>query len=496
MSYSVPDEGKDIIINIENSNKGGNRMNVDYEKTSNKGMQNGYCPLDKNARVPAAYGPKQVDTSVKIAGTPEANKVWGTDNNGVQKWLDNTNTLIYTCNDINDNEILSQMSKDFFNDDNISNNANLTIVVKGNVGEDNLFKYGNGTENDPASDWELGTENYTGSKKLTFDFVDAVFKEANDIAISYTYMSRIKVTNNQITIKNCNFYFKINATDMSYGSGFFGCGHYMNCTSINRALSGSYGFSGNGYYVNCKGSGESADIGSGFNGDGYYINCEGYNDSSNGYKRYAFIGNGFYINCYANINRKNGSNEGYGFSGNGYYSNCKSKIFGGAYGFSGNGYYVNCESEVTTDGTVFIREALGFTGNGYYVNCKGIGISNGGSAFYNGGYGFYGQMKCFNCTGIGYTPSGDNACGFKNAWTSATTYVILNGCHAPKVIKGGYNADLSKVCGIDIGTSTNIGCHISGCTVSSEFGKKIISPTNETDKRYTGNNITTLAIGG
>ena len=432
--------------------------------------------------------------------------------------------IIYNCNGTNDNVILSQMSLDFFNDETLPDNASMKIMVQGFIGETPEFAFIHHDEftvsgmmgeedqikyDECKSFWKFGISDYTGRKKFIIDFGGAVFSEQSvNVSALLNAESQIFDRNmlsygkmlvfNGVTVDNVNTV----VVDISAITGNTSAISFDGFSILrNVRMYTSSGFLPR--YRNCNvkcysliGTPTAINLYHGFKSIGVYENCEaeviGYSNST----AFSLTGNLSVLNnCKGTaVNPLAASSHVYGFSGSGTFISCTGKgtneaQTGGAkcYGFSGDGIYISCTGTGISMGSSSSAIGAGFNGKGKYTNCAGTGIGQCNGVGFITSTGFC----CTDCIGIGYTPTGANAFGFKNTGTVNTVVVCLKGCSVPRINKSGFNTTLANVTGISVGTSANIGCHISGCIINADIGTKIVSPPDTTDKAFTGNNILT-----
>jgi len=153
------EDGQLIVDIIDRSifvDYGRNRVPVgavsDVALTRSKGQANGIATLDESGKVPPSQLPS-------IGAS-----------------------FVYNCNGINDNEILSNMSKDFYNapitgDGALDNNASLKIVVNGKVGITERPIAGTGAWNNELRYFDFGIPNYSGDRKLYIDWSNATIPQ-------------------------------------------------------------------------------------------------------------------------------------------------------------------------------------------------------------------------------------------------------------------------------------------------------------------------------
>ena len=352
----------------------------------------------------------------------------------------NALSVSYKCNGVNDNEILTQISKDFYTNGDQNDNASMKIIVNGVVGITAVplssYPLLNSTsEGDAARFFDFGVDNYAGTRKFVIDFSNATVPKMTYIVNfgNSRYCALIYSSGN-IVIENANIDFEFNNTGSgaSVVYGFFGGDTYINCTG-NVSTSGygkGYGFYGGGAYTNCNGTGTGYNEGFGFCGGETYTNCTGIG-----------IGTGTgYHNGY-----------GFGFYGGVTYTNCNGTGTGGdiansyAYGFYSNSYskttYINCVGEADNASL-----ACGFVcyGSGTYINCMGSGSG------FNSAYGFY--FSSFNsndysqyifCMAMAHIPdtksvNASNCVPIYNGSTSANLYTTVTNCRFPSLTWGGH----------------------------------------------------------
>ena len=302
----------------------------------------------------------------------------------------------YYCNGINDNEVLSQMSKDFFKSYVLPGNASMRIIVSSGDGfvgetENPLGNRPTTTDSDPDRFWDLGMEGYSGNRKLYLDFSNARFKRKSlgngEVVSKIWHIARMRVNSKNVVVERCNLEFEINlnfSSGLGHFYGIHGGGKFVECTSWVESRHGRiYGFFGAGKYIDCTGTGEiTAGNSFGFHGNGEYINCTGSGNSVSGI--------------------------GYGYFGDGKY-------------------YMGCIGK----GESVDSNALGFAGSGKFLNCTGTAVAGTDS------YGFYvNDGVLSNCTAYAYSASSSATSVYAiYVESTAGNKAIITNCICPQLDK-------------------------------------------------------------
>ncbi len=346
-------------------------------------------------------------------------------------------SFLYNCTGVNDNVTISNMVNDFLNAGGIyagTTALTMKLVIAGEVGL-------TASPSLPNTSYFYFANTVDRGASVQIDWSGAVLPTLKNQPGWTVYVKTAVVANQNIYHHAC----KCDIEADGFSDAFNGNGYYINCNGIARGTTASrrasYGFRGDGHYIDCIGSAINYEA-YGFSGNGHYINCRGTGKGSNGYTAGFSSAKGRFVNCV-------GNGEGNSVS----------------YGFGGQG--------------------------GHYVNCHGTGVGAYAAGF---GFQYNATATCIDCVGLGYTPTGTDAYGFLGSLLYSGSFLLIQNCICPRIAKAGYNTTPTDVHGINIGTSSNIGCHISGCAVSTGMGAQITSPPNVEGKTYTGNNITALSI--
>lgn len=345
----------------------------------------------------------------------------------------NKRQLVYVCNGINDNVIITNMTRAFYNSITLSDSANLTIIVNGTVGITPGVTVGAGTSAmNPFRFFDTGITGYTGNRKLYIDWGNASFPSLNrNFAVdSNTYVALFHNNGSFIHHDKLNFNFTITRTSgiayvIAIGNNGSNC-HLSNSNIYCIGIGAGYGVAHYGHYsnvINCNLNSYSTNGGLSFANNANYckiVNCN--------------------LNSYSNGNGDSAANGG---------TNC---------------LITNCNLNGTNDS-------------------NGRGIGNMGA-----------NCQIINSALMGLTPTGTSAYGYYSTSTDSTTYHLIQNCTFPLGVRTGFNITPTNVQGIYIGTSANIGAVIKGNIFHSGFTTKITAPTATANKVFVSDNITTLAV--
>ena len=325
--------------------------------------------------------------------------------------------FIYTCNGVNDNEILTQIFKDFYTNGDQNDNASMKIIVNGVVGITaeplSSHPFANATsEADMSRFFDFSVNDYEGTRKFIIDFSNATVPQKTYTGnFAESRYCTLFFSNALITIENASIDFELKNTGSNYGTayGFYGGDTYINCTGngigTGTGRGHAYGFFGGDTYINCIGNGIGA-------GTGYF----------SGYA-YGFFGGSTFINC-----------TGEGTGGNISYSD--------AYGFYSSylGTYINCNGYASN-----AAYAYGFCcyGSGMHINCKGSGTGKitAYGFYFSGNSGDYSQY--IFCTAMAHvldtsSVNTSNCVPIYNDSTSANLHTTVINCRFPSLTWGGH----------------------------------------------------------
>ncbi|MCL2369701.1 MAG: hypothetical protein FWC80_00495 [Firmicutes bacterium] len=453
------------------------------------GRPNGIATLDENGQVPLEKLPAGAGAS-----------------------------FVYNCNGVNDNEILTRMSKDFYNapltgEGALNNNASLKIVVNGVVGITERPIAGTGAWSNDWRYFDFGIANYSGNRKLYIDWSNAtipqkIFNGGDNGVLIYNNGSFIghEKANIKITL---NFRFT------GRGAAFYGDNTIISKGTVNiSSESGISSMSGTGFmgndniYYDCRVTVATSAASRGYSGhNNKHFNCE-VATTTTGSSTTAFGGNN---NAYSYCKGvAMGVVRATGFHGNNNnHFNCtgigkitvmtSSTSDNSGRGFSGRtNKYTNCNGmgiglTASSHDTSTIR-GDGFNGDeSEYASCIGTGIAMGMGSRLGVGFHCHNAMLV-NCDGIGLTADGRGASGYRTNNSAWDTYHIIQNCRFPIGAAQGFNVSSTNVEAINLGFS---GTHVvSGCIISDQISphNRIIGQLASEGSRFRSNNITSRPI--
>ena len=383
--------------------------------------------------------------------------------------------IVYTCNGVNDNVEITNIVKNFYNDNTISDFASLKLYIVGKLGINDFKQYGTGaiTEQLRHRAFDLGVSGYTGNKKLFLDFggceVPMFNIENTASGVHYRFMQNY---NNPVYILNLNLYFKIYGPVGQHG-GFYGdnwsfenCYIYLenrtgNGNDFGSSITGIWG--NNARLINTIFDfyGPRGSFSYGIRGDNSYLLNSSLTPSY-GILEPIWGNNAIVLNSKITVLCPTGAGQQQVNGGNdSIFANSILEIEGTGILRANSGQrclFLNCEL-IATATNAYTSVSVNAGSSCFFSNCKltGYGTGSGETIAANSGW------NCFfsNCTLISKS---------YNQWSSGRSYtntaskVILIGCdiYAYKLKNGE-----ARGVGVLISSTVTNKCIIVGCRFMS-----------------------------